>query len=131
MRNRVFFPQQALDAWLGQGVVELSARELTIKAVQRRYRIVDAIRVLREVTSGQDQYDIVGQVKSVNFLMELGAEMLGTSMIIGECAYDVVSGFLGTPVGDYAEHRATSPNPDPGMQSDEELLARYLVGHLV
>ncbi len=131
MRNRVFFPQQALDIWLGQGLVEVQLNELVIRAARRRFRIVDAIRVLREVTSGQDQYDIVGQVKSVNFLTELGAELLGSSMVIGESAYEVVPGFLGTPVGAFVEYQAESPDQSRGLQSDEELLARYLVPHLV
>lgn len=127
MRNRVFFPQQALDGWVSEGRVEVSGRELTIRAENRRYQIVDAIRVLREVTHGQDQYDIVGQVKSVNFLMELGAELLGTSMILGENAYDVVPGFLGLPIGSFEDHRAATPSAGSATQSDEELLARYLV----
>jgi hypothetical protein len=53
--------------------------------------------------------------------MELGAEMLGSSMIIGESAYEVIAGFLGTPVADASDARAA------GLPSDEELLARYLV----
>jgi hypothetical protein len=130
MHNRVFFPQQTLDTWLAQNRVEVTSRELTLKAEQRTYRVVDAVRVLREVTRGQDQYDIVGQVKSVNFLLELGAELLGTSMIIGESAYDVVPGFLGTPIGDFEQHRARRPDGEAGLQSDEELLARYLVQDL-
>ena len=130
MRNRVFFPQQALDGWVSEGRVEVSGRELTIRAENRRYQIVDAIRVLREVTHGQDQYDIVGQVKSVNFLMELGAELLGTSMILGESAYDVVPGFLGTPMGSFEDHRAATADAEAATQSDEELLARYLVDDL-
>ena len=130
MHNRVFFPQQALDGWVSEGRVEVSGRELTIRAENRRYQIVDAIRVLREVTHGQDQYDIVGQVKSVNFLMELGAELLGTSMILGESAYDVVPGFLGTPMGSFEDHRAATATAEAATQSDEELLARYLVGDL-
>jgi len=130
MHNRVFFPQQALDGWVSQGRVEVSGRELTIRAENRRYRIVDAIRVLREVTHGQDEYDIVGQVKSVNFLVELGAELLGTSMILGESAYDVVPGFLGTPIGSFEDHRVANASPEAPTQSDEELLARYLVEDL-
>ena len=133
MRNRVFFPQGALDEWLSENEVELTNKELVIKAEGRRYRIVEAVRVLGEVTGLEDPHEIVGKVKSVNFVTELGAELLETSMIVGDNAYDVIPGFLGVPEGTFDEHRAKSaarrrpgrPESDrPG--SDEELLARFL-----
>jgi hypothetical protein len=136
-RNRVFFPQGALDEWVSENKVELTDRELVIKAEGRRYRIVEAVRVLGEVSDLGDPYDIVGRVKSVNFVTELGAELLETSMIVGDNAYDVVPGFLGVPLGTFDEHQATSvgrrrparPGSDrPG--SDEELLAKFLVQKL-
>lgn len=118
--NRVFFPQAALDRWLEDNEVELSAGELFVKAEQRKYRIVEAVRVLAEVSGGEDVYEIVGRVKTVNFLTELGAELLGTSMVIGDNAYDVVPGFVGAPLNDA-----------PALpKSEEELLAQYLMSKL-
>jgi hypothetical protein len=68
-------------------------------------------------------------VKSVNYLTELGAEILETSMILGENAYEVVPGFLGSPVGTFREHRAVTPalRDDPLPKSEEALLAQYLM----
>ena len=127
MQNRVFFPQAVLDAWLAADRVELDGKELTLKPEGRKYRVVDAIRVLREVTDGQDLYAIAGKVKSVNFLTELGAELLGTSMLIGDCAYDVVPGFLGAPVDDLVARSAAWGADVDGPTTEEELLARFLV----
>src|SRR5215212_10157181 len=94
MRNRVFFPQASLDEWLGDGRVDLKNDELLIKNEGRRYRIIEATRILREVTGSDDPHELLGKVKSRAFLNELGAEILETSMIIGDNAYDIVPGFV-------------------------------------
>jgi hypothetical protein len=137
-RSRVFFPQEALDQWLSDNKVELTGIELSLKAEGRRYRIVEAARVLSEVSGLEDAHEIVGKVKSVNFLIELGAELLGSSMILGDNAYEIVPGFVGSPLGDFAEHlaataakrrRTATPETDP-PGSDEELLARFVMHNL-
>lgn len=134
-RNRVFFPQAALDGWVAEGKVELGEAELVIKAERRRYRIMEAVRVLSEVSGAHDAHELVGRVKSVAYLSELGAELLGSSMIIGENAYDVVPGFMGAPVGSLAQHRAESGaargSRAPVLpKNEEELLAQYLMSKL-
>lgn len=129
MRNRVFFPQAALDEWLADDRVDLTQDELTIKNEGRRYRIIEAVRVLREVTGSADANELVGKVKSRAFLGELGAEVLETSMILGDNAYDVVPGFVGAPVGSFAEHRKSIPDTGivmKGLSTDEDLLASFL-----
>jgi hypothetical protein len=127
--NRVFFPQRALDQWLAESKIDFSGRELVIKAENRRYDVVEAVRVLQEVSGTEDAYDLVGRVKSLNYLTELGAEILETSMILGENAYEVVPGFLGSPIGTFSEHRAVTPvlPDDPLPKSEEALLAQYLM----
>src|SRR4029079_7726404 len=75
MRNRVFFPQAALDEWVATDRVDLSADELLIRAEGRKFRIVEAVRVLREVTDTPDPHDLIGTVKSKAYLAELGAEI--------------------------------------------------------
>ena len=127
--NRVFFPQRALDQWLAESKIDFSAKELVIKAENRRYRVVEAVRIIQEVSGTEDLFDLVGKVKSVNFLAELGAELLETSMVLGDNAYEVVPGFLGSPIGTFNEHRAvttvTRDNPIP--KTEEALLAQYLM----
>jgi hypothetical protein len=129
VKNRVFFPQGALDEWLADDRVDLKNDELTIKAEGRRYRIIEAIRVLREVTGSPDNNELLGRVKSRAFLGELGAELLEGSMILGDNAYDVVPGFVGAPVGSFAEHRKSIheiPPATKSVASDEDLLAAFL-----
>jgi len=135
-KNRVFFPQEALDRWLRAGQVELSGAELTIRARRRRYRLVEAARVMAEVSNQPDPHELVGRVKTVAFLTELGAELLGGSMVIGDNAYEVVPGWLGSPIGSFTEHRAELDELRTGeaivrpFGSDEELLADFLIRNL-
>jgi hypothetical protein len=137
-KNRVFFPQEALDRWLVNGQVELSQGLLTIKTERRRFRLVEAARVMAEVSGIPDPHEVMGKVKTVGFLSELGASLLGESMVIADNAYEIVPGWLGSPVGTFAEHRA-EVSASPGTSaartlatagSDEELLASFLVRNL-
>ncbi|MGC4069197.1 MAG: hypothetical protein QM784_32025 [Polyangiaceae bacterium] len=127
--NRVFFPQDSLDHRIGESRVDLVGNELVIKAENRRYRVVEAVRVLSEVTGTPDFHELVGKVKSLTFLSELGAEILGTSMVLGDNAYEVMPGFMGTAIGAFAEHRAQHmpPPSEPAPKSEEALLAQYLL----
>lgn len=134
MQNRVFFPQQALDQWMADDAVDLVGTELTIKTELRRYHIAEAVRITQEVAGEPDANDLVGRVKSKVYLQALGAELLETSMLIGDNAYDVVPGWLGAPVGSFDEHLTAvgaSPNFSPDeVRTDEDLLARFLLKSL-
>ncbi len=121
MENRFFFPQQSLDQWMVDGRIELAGGELTVLSEGRIYRVAEAVRVLAEVTGAEDANELVGRVKSLAFLQELGAELLEGSMLIGDNAYDVVPGFTGFPPLAYEEHRKRRAGA-PTAGSDEALL---------
>lgn len=127
--NRVFFPQDSLDHWIGEGRVDLVGNELVIRAENRRYRVVEAVRILSEVSGAPDVHELVGKVKSITFLGELGAEILGISMVLGENAYEVMPGFMGTAGMTFSDHRAASgqTQAQPLPKSEENLLAQYLL----
>lgn len=131
--NRIFFPQDSLDHWISESRVDLVGNELIVKAENRRYRVVEAVRILSEVTGTPDANEIVGKVKSVLYLTELGAEILGSSMVLGENAYEIVPGFMGTAIGAFAEHRAQVSSDPEGSdlpKTEEALLAQYLLRNL-
>jgi hypothetical protein len=134
--NRVFFPQEALDRWLVEGRVEISGTELVIPNERRRYQLVEAIRVTAVEPGYADVAELVGKVKTVVYLSALGAELLGDSMVLSDSAYRVLPGWLGSPIGTLAQHRASrevlrvSRRPRPAHGSDEELLADFLARNL-
>lgn len=125
MRTRVFFPQTALDEWVSENRVDIKGEELTLKVEGRRYRIIEAVRVVREVTGADDPHELLGRVKTRAFLMELGAELLEGSMILGDNAYDVVQGFVGSPIGSFAEYKKNAPKPLASATSDEDVLNAF------
>ncbi len=135
MQNRIFFPQAALDEWMTDGSVELRGTELTILAEGRKYRLAEAVKIVREVGGAPDHHELVGRVKSVKYLEELGAEIVETSVLLGDNAYDAVPGWLGAPVGTFDEHVAhrTGGFGADGFdepRTDEDLLAKFLVRNL-
>ena len=137
MVNRVFFPQAALDQWLVDDAIDLDGSELNIRAEARRYRLAEAVHISSEVSGSPDPHDLVGRVKSRSFLTELGAELLETSMLLGDNAYEVVPGWLGAPIGSWGEHvssvarlqarRSHSEFSVDEPKTDEDLLARFLL----
>ena len=133
MQDRVFFPQAALDQWIVDGTVELNAGVLTILSEGRRYELAEAVRVLREVSGARDEHDLLGRVRTLPFLEQLGADLAETSMLLAEAAYDVEPGWVGTPVGSFAEYvasgarkKARVANAGPEPKSDEEVLVSSL-----
>jgi hypothetical protein len=133
MKNRVFFPQAALDQWIAEDRIDLRNDELTIKSENRKYRIIEAVRIIAEVTGLPDENELVGKVKSHAFLTELGAELLESSVLIGDNAYDAVPGFVGAPVGSFADHRKQTPQSAAvtrAITKDEDLLAQLLARKL-
>jgi hypothetical protein len=131
--NRIFFPQAALDDWIVDALVDLRDGVLTILPEGRRFKLADAVRVLREVTGGSDSHDLVGRAKSRDELEQAGAEIMETSMLLGETAYDVEPGWLAVPAGSFQEHLASAERKQarqgrsgPEPRSDEELLERLM-----
>jgi len=139
MQNRVFFPQSAVDQWGIDGRIDLLAGELILLAEGRRYKVEEAVRIVTEVTGANDDRKIIGKVKPKRALDEIGAELLETSMILGDNAYDVVPGWVGVATCSLADHlrspermKARGERTDVGAvpTSDEELLQRFVEGTL-
>jgi len=110
--NRLFFPHEAIDQWIAGARADLRGDELTILASGRRFKVTEGIRVLREVSNTGDFLELVGRVKARADLDRIGAEVLESSMLVGEAAYDVEPGWIGTPVaGEDARDVASWTSP--------------------
>ena len=115
-KNRVFFPQAALDQWISDGKVDLTGDELTIKAEARRYRITEAARVVLECHRPPRRERARRQGEDASSICpSLGAEILEDSMVLGDNAYDVVPGFLAAPVGFSKNTSSSLPAPKPDL----------------
>jgi hypothetical protein len=127
MENRIFLPQAALDEWIVDGSVELVDGELTVLSVGRRYRLAEAVHVVRDVSGGGDT-ELVGRVKARVVLEQLGAEIVETSMLLGDAAYDVEPGWVAVPSVPFVDYAASGKTPVKGtaLKTDEDLLAKLL-----
>lgn len=139
MQNRVFFPQACLDQWGVEGKIEVTGAEIVVLAEGRRYDVIEVCHVVAEVTGSPDPHEIVGKVKAKQTLVEMGAEILENSMIIGDNAYDVIPGWAGRPKTSWSAHldsnerfKARKGKTDSGAlpKSDEEMLNRFESGML-
>jgi hypothetical protein len=137
--NRLFVSGALLDRWVTVGQVELGDGVLKVKPTGARYVLEEAARVVGEATGAGDPSGLVGRVRTLAELSALGAEVLDRSVLIGELAYDVVPGFIASPEGAAGERipsekllRELSQLLEPPRrgQSDEELLARFLIEKL-
>jgi len=135
MENKFFFPQAALDSWTVDERVDVRNGELTVLGEGRRYALAEAVRVVREVSGSVDTHDLVGRVKARASLEQLGAEIVETSMLLGDAAYDVEPGWVASPVGTFAQHegsdvrkKARAGRTEASSKTDEELLTRLLAG---
>jgi len=136
--NRIFVSGALLDRWVTVGRVDLEDGVLTVRTTGARYSVEEAARILREVTGSGDPRDLVGRVRTLSELADLGAEVLDRSLVLGEFAYDVVPGFLASPEGSdervpalgILESLSVLSEAPRRPQSDEELLARFLIEKL-
>jgi hypothetical protein len=93
--TRVFLAQTNLDEWTDQGAVRLDGDTLTLVDEQRTIDLVPAVRILQVADGSPDPHALVGKVKSLDVLKQLGAEHYFDSVLYGETAYQVAEGFLG------------------------------------
>lgn len=90
--SRVFVPQEALEAWLSSGRVHMVGETLFLEG--QAFALESAVRFMSEVTGGTDEPRLVGRVKTLAQIAELGGEQCAASVVLGDNAYEVVEGFL-------------------------------------
>jgi hypothetical protein len=93
--SRLFIAHEALDVWVADGRAEIDAEGLVDHETSRRFALTEAVRFLEEVTGAPDAPGLVGKVKSLAQVAEMGGEHMADSVILGETAYRVQPGFMG------------------------------------
>lgn len=131
MNNAIFFPQALLDDWVTRSQATLEKTTLLVGAPQRAFELTEAIHFLREVTGQPDSHDLVGKVKPKTFVEGLGGEIVESSVLLGDIAYDVVPGFLGVPTESLGAYRKRleamlAALDAPHDTTDEALLMRLI-----
>lgn len=96
MATRLFLSESRLEEWIAEGRAELRDEGIRLVPDGISLSLESACHV-RSLVEGIDAHEWVGRVKGERWLREAGAEILGTAMIFGDSAYEIVPGFLVVP----------------------------------
>lgn len=111
--HRLFVSTETLDQWLVAERVTVEGDVLTLQEPSQRFTLKTAVHFLEEVAGGGDDAELIGKVKDVEVLTEMGGEHVSDSVILNDSAYQVVEGFLGVPIpGDEAEDAPPASGSD-------------------
>lgn len=114
---KLFLPQSTLEEWATADKADVHDRALVVTGEPVRYPVEPAVHVM-SLVSGPDEHQLLKKVKTDAQLAELGAERLSDSVVAGETAYDVESGYV-------------VQLPDPtGQPTETALLADFLLNKL-
>jgi hypothetical protein len=119
---KLFLSQQMLEEWAASDKADVHDHALLLAGQPVRYPVVPAVHVT-QLVSGPDDLNLMRKVKTEAQLQAIGAERLSDSVIAGETAYDVVSGYV-------VEVPDATPARGDGQTSETELLAEFLLNKL-
>jgi hypothetical protein len=138
----LFIPQSVLDKWSDHGRVELKGRVLTLSREKKSFQLTSAVRFLK-MEAGDDSAGLLGKVKTLDALKQMGAEQYMESVLLGEAAYKVQQGFLAEAnalrraVGvkaparpQAASGRGAAEKQKSAEAGEQDLLAQFLLENL-
>ena len=96
MRTSLYISAETFMRMEADGELSLSGESFTLDGDDRTYEMQPAVRFIG-VLSGDDEAGYVGQVLPVAEVVDGGGEHYQDSVLVGEVAYQVEEGFLGTP----------------------------------
>lgn len=96
---RLFISQERIDSWSAQEKIALDGDEMTLVDDGRSFAIEPAVYFVKVAGDDDDAQGLVGKVKTEEAIVGLGGDVYMNSVILGETAYDVKSGFVGKPKG--------------------------------
>lgn len=101
---RLYISQDRVDNWSAEDRIEISGDTMTLVEHGRAFTIQPAVRFLAVSGAEEDPHELIGKVKALQELEEMGADHMASSVIYGDTAYDVENGFLGEPLPRAAKH---------------------------
>ena len=129
-----------MDTWIVEEKAIIEDDMLKIVDEGHHYKLSQAVHFVADVGDGSDPHKLVGRVKELETLAEIGAEHYMDSVLIEDSAYKVVPGFTGEPILEVAS-KVTRRSGDisgavmiqageDGDSEDRELLAKFLLDNL-
>jgi hypothetical protein len=98
MSFKVFLPQDVVDIWVTADKVELAGEIMTFRGAGLALRLVPGY-FFERLSGGSDEgHHLLGRAKMKAAVAAMGAEAYMSSVLLGETAYDVESGFIAKPI---------------------------------
>ncbi len=123
---KLFLPEATLEEWALEAKADLQSQHLVIAEDKTVVPLTPAVH-FSKLVSGSDDKHLLSKVKSAAQLQNLGAEQMRESVIVGETAYEVVSGYIAEiqePAG------SAEGAGQPQGTSEAEQLAAFLLDKL-
>lgn len=92
---RLFISQDRIDRLSSDDRVVIEGDRLDLPALKASFRVRPAVYFCRVVTDDGDPHHLLGRVKTDEQLRELGAELVASSVLLGDTAYECENGFVG------------------------------------
>ncbi|MFN0061294.1 MAG: hypothetical protein ACKVPX_02075 [Myxococcaceae bacterium] len=120
-----FLPQTKLEEWALSEQADLMDGKLVIKGEAQGHAVMPAVHFAKLV-SGGDEHKLLDKVKTQAQIAALGGEQMFESVVLGDSAYEVVTGYV-TQLGGPAASPPAGKGPG---RSETSILADYLLGKL-
>ena len=124
MNDKLFIPQAVLDKWIESGKVDFNDNHLTLLTEKKTYTLTSAVRFM-SLLDGEDKAKLLGRLRTIEKLNEIGGEHMGDSVILGDTAYQVQEGFIAIVLVDeeVAVKAETHPVEPPVQSAPEAVVA--------
>lgn len=121
---KLFLPQATLEEWALAEKADIQDGKLVIKEEKSSVPVTPAFH-FTQCVSGSDDKKLLSKVKTEAAATALGVEAMGDSALLGETAYEIVTGYL-------AEVAPAKPPTDPKKKTTAEadMLAEFLLNKL-
>ncbi len=121
---KLFLTQETLEDWAVSDRADLLGTQLFVKETRSTHPVDPAVHFVRSV-SGDDPKSLVGKVKTLRELVEMGAEHVAASCLIGDAAYEITEGYVTEVTG--AAIKSDVPKP-LASSPEADLLAAFIGG---
>ena len=109
--SRLFLSQAVLDRWLSEGLATLDGETLASGPDRLGFELKTGLLFESEPTESGDSAGLLGKVKDLDQVLGLGGDYSTGTVILGDAAYEVVEGFVGTAVPSVLAVLSSKPPP--------------------
>ena len=96
VKKKIFLPQEKLENWVNDGKISFSENIITTLTGNKvRYKLVPAYKFLKLTSGEKDKPNLLGTVKTKDDIKHLKPDIFMDSIIIGDMAYEVETGYIG------------------------------------